>query len=72
MGVLSACCATYLSKYMGVDTLIVSIALLLLLLNIWVWFVSDIKKEIKPARDFVETKKMVLMKSNEIRVTLTI
>jgi hypothetical protein len=38
------------------------IVLILLLLNIWVWFLSDTKKEIKPSGDFVETKKMVLMK----------
>ena len=38
------------------------IVLILLLLNIWVWFISDIKKEIIPAGDFIETKKMVLMK----------
>jgi len=45
---------------MGVDTLILSIALLLLLLNIWVWFISDIKKEIIPAGDFVETKQILM------------
>jgi len=38
------------------------IVLILLLLNIWVWFISDIKKEIKPAGDFVVAKKMLLLK----------
>ena len=38
------------------------IVLILLLLNIWVWVISDTKKEIKPDGDFVETRKIVLMK----------
>ena len=47
---------------MGLDTLIVGIALLLLLLNIWVWFVYETNNEINSSKEFVETKKMVLMK----------
>jgi len=39
------------------------IVLMLLLLNIWVWFsvFDQPAEEIKPAGEFVETKKMVLM-----------
>jgi len=38
---------------MGVDTLIVSIALLLLLLNILVWFVYETEKEINWVDDLM-------------------
>ena len=63
MGILSACSTAYISEYMGLDTLIGSIVLLLLLLNIWVWTsVIEPEKKIKPSGEFVETKKMVLMK----------
>ena len=35
---------------------------ILLLLNIWVWLIYEFEKEIIRPGDFVETKKMVLMK----------
>jgi len=62
VGILSACSTTYIFKYMGLDTLIVRIAFFLLLLNIWVWFISDSKKEKIPVGDFVEANKMELIK----------
>jgi len=47
MGILSSRSTSYIFKYMGLDTLIVSIALLLLLLNIWVWSDYETEREIK-------------------------
>jgi len=38
------------------------LALLLLLLNIWVWFIYEPGMETKRAGDFVDTKKIVLLK----------
>ena len=60
MGIVNACSTTYLSKYIRLDTLIGSIALLLL--NIWVWFIDETEMEINRSGNFVETKKMILMK----------
>jgi len=60
MGILSSRSTAYIFKYMGVDTLIVSIALLLLLLNIWVWFIYEAEKEYIRQGEFVETKQILL------------
>jgi len=38
------------------------IVLILLLLNIWVWFICEPGMEIERARDFIGTKKIVLIK----------
>jgi len=62
MGILSARSTTYIFKYMGLDTLIVSIALLLLLLIIWVLLIYERGMEIKRAGDFIVTKKILLLK----------
>jgi len=61
MGILSARSTAYIFKYMGLDTLIVSIALLLLLLNIWVWFIDEPKQEIKKSRYIEFTNKIVFI-----------
>jgi len=55
--VLSACSTTYIFKYMGVDTLIVSIALLLFLLNIWVWFIYEDERKIKLKDDLISIQR---------------
>ncbi len=53
---------TLMLNYIKRKWLFLLIVLILLLLNIWEWVVDDTKKEIKPAGDFVETKKMVLLR----------
>jgi len=49
-------------KYIKHKWLFLLIVLILLLLNIWVWFIYEAGMDIKRAGDFVETKKMVLIK----------
>jgi hypothetical protein len=38
------------------------IVVILLLLNIWVWFIYELGMENERAGDFVETKKIILLK----------
>jgi len=49
-------------EYLNPKWLFLLIVLILLLLNIWVWFIYELGMETKRVGDFVETKKMVLLK----------
>ena len=49
-------------NYIKRKWLFLLIVLILLLLKIWVWFINEPEMEIEGARDFVVTKKMLLLK----------